>query len=491
MLSQHIKMHGEVASQSSILAIYELIRNVTNFLFKSGPTGTISLGILYYLFGQFGLLIQSSQSGLTLIWPASGIAFAVLYLYRIKLWPGIFLGMFFLAIHNQIPLPVALLAAMGSVLEAVVGIYLLQKIFPETTIDRLNGLLAFTFFCVLIGPLFSAFFGTYALHVYLDPPTRPMVTWLYWWLGNSIGLMTFGGALVAYTIKTGSHGYRVGLFKEYQFPRAVLYLVVIAISLANAAFPDDPLSMVLLFFALPAVALIGLTGGIRSAAHVNLMVVTIFILGGYTLSAEHFLTHEIDHLFLHIAFIGILSFTSLVLAVFGIEISEKEVFHYKSSHDSLTGLANREYLHNQIDAALGTADTNKKAHALMFIDLDNFKPINDSLGHVAGDRMLNLISQSISRHIRSRDCAARWGGDEFAILLWFCPLARAMHIAELIRKEIADQVLEIDGNNYRVTASIGLIMLSNSKDTTKEAMARVDQACYVAKAKGGNRISFS
>ncbi|MEW8492495.1 MAG: diguanylate cyclase [Candidatus Thiodiazotropha taylori] len=492
MLSLSIEKNKRSSKKSRISELsISNIWDLTNFIFNRKISGIIFLGILYFLFGQIGLLIQSSQSGLTLIWPASGVAFAVLYLYRLHFWPGIVLGMLLLAIYNQIPFHVATLAAIGSVFEVIVGIYLLRKTFPNATIDRLNGLLAFTFFCVLVGPMFSASVGTYAFHTFLKPTTEPMVTWLYWWLGNSIGLITFGGSIIVYSTREGSHTYKVGFTERYQFPRLFLYFIVFSISLLNAAYPNDPMSMVLLFFALPAVALIGLSGGMVSAAHVNLIVVMVFILGGYVISTEHFLIDHIDHLYLHIAFIGVLSFTSLILAVFGKEISEKEIFHYKSSHDSLTGLTNRDFLYMQIEAALNTVSSRKQVHALLFIDLDDFKSINDSQGHAAGDRMLNEVSKSISQHIRSRDCAARWGGDEFAVLLWYCPFGHAKQIAELIRKDIADQVIEIEEHIYRVTASIGLVMLGDSIDTIEDALDRVDKACYDSKRKGGNTISVS
>ncbi|MEW8492699.1 MAG: diguanylate cyclase [Candidatus Thiodiazotropha taylori] len=471
--------------------IEERITSVANIFFnKNIFLGALSLGFVFFAFGQFGLMIQSSQSGLTLIWPASGIALAILYLSRISIWPGVILGMMLLAFHNNIPMEVALYAAIGSVCEALVAIHLFRR-YTEETIDRLEGLLAFVFFCVFLGPVFSASIGTYAFHKYLEIQSEPFVTWLYWWLGNSIGIITFGGTLIALATNKGKRSYRVELFDIYKTVRIVLFFIVIAISLNSSVYPDEPFSMVLLFFLLPVVAVIALLGGINSAAMVNLTVATIFIVGGYLFSLEHFSTHHIGHLYLHVAFIGILSFTSLSLAAIGNEMSEKEIFHYKSSHDSLTGLVNREYLRQQLKSAIHTVTSPKseQQHALLFIDLDKFKSINDTVGHIGGDRMLQQLSELLKKHIRQRDCAARWGGDEFVVLLWYCPVDQALHIAETIRKEIEEYTLVVEANRYQVTASIGLTMLDRETHTVDAALDRADKASYISKAKGGNVIT--
>ncbi|MCG8122629.1 MAG: GGDEF domain-containing protein, partial [Candidatus Thiodiazotropha taylori] len=304
---------------------------------------------------------------------------------------------------------------------------------------------------------------------------------------------TFGGTLIALATNKGKRSYRVELFDIYKTVRIVLFFIVIAISLNSSVYPDEPFSTVLLFFLLPVVAVIALLGGINSAAMVNLTVATIFIVGGYLFSLEHFSTHHIGHLYLHVAFIGILSFTSLSLAAIGNEMSEKEIFHYKSSHDSLTGLVNREYLRQQLKSAIHTVTSPKseRQHALLFIDLDKFKSINDTVGHIGGDRMLQQLSELLKKHIRQRDCAARWGGDEFVVLLWYCPVDQALHIAETIRKEIEEYALVVEANRHQVTASIGLTMLDRETRTVDAALDRADKASYISKAKGGNVITTS
>lgn len=126
--------------------------------------------------------------------------------------------------------------------------------------------------------------------------------------------------------------------------------------------------------------------------------------------------------------------------------------------------------------------------SLMMMDLDHFKPVNDSAGHAAGDEMLRSIGELLIETVRDSDSVARLGGDEFAILLPACPLVRARDVAERLREAIGRLDFKAGQHRFRVTMSIGIAMLGEADRSLPAFLQRVDQACYRAKRLGRNRV---
>ena len=152
-------------------------------------------------------------------------------------------------------------------------------------------------------------------------------------------------------------------------------------------------------------------------------------------------------------------------------------------HDPLTLLANRSLFRNRVEHALALAQRTRQQIAVMFLDLDNFKNVNDSLGHEAGDRLLQAAAQRLMKCTRSADTVARLGGDEFAILLeGIVDPAQVERVAASITASMAEPFL-LDGTEARVAASIGIIY-SRPADTTEELLRNADIAMYNAKASG-------
>lgn len=161
---------------------------------------------------------------------------------------------------------------------------------------------------------------------------------------------------------------------------------------------------------------------------------------------------------------------------------------WEASHDSLTGLLNRRAFTATLTQWLGEAGHQTTPSVLMLVDLDYFKPVNDRGGHLLGDELLRQLAQRLTDAVRQSDSVARIGGDEFAVLLPACGLARAEAIAENIRAAVAATVVEKDGEHFSVTASIGLTALSHHDSGPRETLARADEGCYAAKAQGRNCV---
>ena len=161
---------------------------------------------------------------------------------------------------------------------------------------------------------------------------------------------------------------------------------------------------------------------------------------------------------------------------------------YHASHDILTGLVNRREFENRLERALKSAKAQETSYALCYLDLDQFKIVNDSCGHSAGDALLGQLGALLKSKIRWRDTLARLGGDEFAVLLESCSLDEAMQTAESLRLAISEYKFTWDDRNFRLGVSIGVVPISAENEDVAALLSAADSACAAAKEAGRNRI---
>jgi diguanylate cyclase (GGDEF)-like protein/PAS domain S-box-containing protein len=162
---------------------------------------------------------------------------------------------------------------------------------------------------------------------------------------------------------------------------------------------------------------------------------------------------------------------------------------YQASHDALTGLINRREFENRLVAALDNAcGRNGHAHALLYFDLDQFKVVNDTFGHTAGDELLRQVSELVQLNIRSTDVLARLGGDEFGILLERCTEERAIEVAEAIRNAVEAFRFTWQDACTSIRCSIGVVMVNKDSASVASVLSSADVACYSAKDMGRNQV---
>ena len=161
---------------------------------------------------------------------------------------------------------------------------------------------------------------------------------------------------------------------------------------------------------------------------------------------------------------------------------------FHASHDALTGLVNRREFERRTERLLSTVKQDKDEHALCFMDLDQFKVINDTSGHVAGDEMLRQVSSALQSVVRKRDTLARLGGDEFGVLMEHCALDDAHRVATSLQKAIQNYQFVWEDHVFKIGVSIGLVPITDSTNSLSLLLRDADAACYVAKDKGRNRI---
>jgi diguanylate cyclase (GGDEF)-like protein/PAS domain S-box-containing protein len=174
------------------------------------------------------------------------------------------------------------------------------------------------------------------------------------------------------------------------------------------------------------------------------------------------------------------------------EKKQADAVSWQATHDSLTQVLNRSAIVSAIKESVVTARQFSVQHVFLYIDLDDFKNVNDRYGHIAGDELLIGICHEMEQCVRKGDRIARLGGDEFAILLQECDLAHAVNIAEKIRHNVSRYCFDFDGNQVCCGGlSIGINIINAHTRDWKTVLEQADQACYTAKRQGKNQVSVA
>jgi diguanylate cyclase (GGDEF)-like protein len=161
---------------------------------------------------------------------------------------------------------------------------------------------------------------------------------------------------------------------------------------------------------------------------------------------------------------------------------------YQANHDDLTGLLNRRVFESELRSLVASANDAAKRHALLYIDLDQFKIVNDTCGHMAGDELLCQLTSLFQEHLRKSDLIARLGGDEFGVLLRDCSLPTAIRVGETLREHVANFRFSWDSKNFSLGASIGIVPIDKSSTDPNQVLSTADMACLYAKQSGRNRV---
>jgi diguanylate cyclase (GGDEF)-like protein/PAS domain S-box-containing protein len=161
---------------------------------------------------------------------------------------------------------------------------------------------------------------------------------------------------------------------------------------------------------------------------------------------------------------------------------------YQATHDALTGLVNRREFERRLEEAIGSGHRGDGQHVLCYLDLDRFKLVNDTSGHLAGDSMLREVAKLLRDAVRDSDTVGRLGGDEFGTLLVGCPLDKARQIADDLCRAVNDYRFVWKDKIFNIGVSVGLVEISRESGTIEELLAAADSACYIAKKQGSGRV---
>ncbi len=162
---------------------------------------------------------------------------------------------------------------------------------------------------------------------------------------------------------------------------------------------------------------------------------------------------------------------------------------YQATHDALTGLVNRREFERRLTESIESGHRGDGQHVLCYLDLDRFKVVNDTSGHLAGDSMLREVAKLLRDAVRDSDTVARLGGDEFGMLLVGCPLDKARQIADDVCRSVSDYRFVWKDRIFNIGVSIGIVEISRESGSLEELFVAADSACYVAKRQGTGRVA--
>jgi diguanylate cyclase (GGDEF)-like protein len=435
-----------------------------------------ALAVVYLAAAQFGLRFATVNPSTTLIWAPSGLALAALLRYGRGLWPGVFAG----ALAANLLVAGSLLSsvgiAAGNTLEAVLAASLLLRFSSGARCaERPLDLLGLAGYGALLSTTASATAGVTSLALAgLAPWSQRGSIWLTWWLGDAIGMLLVTPLLLVWT---NGRPFDWG-------PRQVLELCVLlagtslgALLVFGAFSGPREVRYPLDFLCLPLLVVTAYRLGPRASALSVVALAAISTYGTLRRAGPFAGFPPGTSLLLLYGFLGVTSLTVQILAALLTERRQLEGrLRRRAESDALTGLANYRQLRKLLHQEMRRSQQDGVPFSLLLLDLDGLKKINDRFGHVAGSHSILRVAQATRACCREIDTAARYGGDEFALLLPGADSATALAVAARV-----EEWLERKADAPRVSVSIGVSEYPRDGTTLAALLRAADAGLYGAK----------
>jgi diguanylate cyclase (GGDEF)-like protein len=460
--------------------------SIRNFWPRRLPGLAPSLALLvvvYFVAGKLGLRLAFLQSNATPVWAPTGIALAALLLRGYGLWPAVLLAAFLVNVTTAGSFLTCLGIAAGNTAEALAGAYLVNRFaHGRCAMERSQDIFKFALLAGCVSTAISATLGVASLAAggLLEPGTFWSVS-VTWWLGDMAGALMVAPLLLLWSAVPRAQWNR-GRVLEAVF--MLLSVVIGGLVMFGSALPPYSLT----FLCLPLLLWPAFRFGPRESA------TAAVVLGGFAIASALRGAGSVgrvspnESLMLAQAFMGVTTLTAIAV---GAVVAERKRLETKlvqlADYDSLTGvLGSRRFL-EELGHHLTEALRYGTEGALLFLDLDDFKAINDGLGHRAGDNVLSGVAALLRGRLRGSDLIGRLGGDEFAVLLLRADRDRAQAVAVQLLGAIRAHELRVDGKPAHTTASIGIALIPEHASGAEELLACADSAMYRAKEAGRDR----
>ncbi len=453
----------------------------------------------YLIFHHF-----TTSGSISVIGAGNGLALATLLIGGKRYWWLVLIGALLLNLVIYSSLLLVISMTITNVIEALVGLHLVNRYIPfGGYLSSLPSYLKLILFGGVLPALLASVLGS-SIMLFADfsPQTSFWDDAIHWWMGDTLGVTLFTPLIIAWGMD------KIELHKGKDLAE---YIIIVALSLLagqivylnlfSKYLTDTPKGYWLFF----AVTVVALRTGIRGVTLVITILAFQALIGAY--NEIGFFAHDI-------ARAGLNNYWAymLILSIIGVSITSRiialedaqETIRNLAFYDVLTQLPNRRLLSDRLSFTFANLRRNKCYAAIMVIDLDNFKPLNDTYGHQLGDVMLSEVALRLKSCVREVDTVARLGGDEFVVLL--NELEQDNPIAETHAKFISEKILGVlaephvlqkttpEGSGisfeHICTASIGVVVFNEHECYSDELFKLADFAMYRAKESGGNCVSI-
>jgi len=435
------------------------------------------LGVVYFVAAKLGLKLAFLYPSASSVWPGTGIALAAMLLFGYRVWPAIFVSAFLANLTTAGSVATSLGIATGNTLEGLIGARFLNRCANGRNVfDRARDILKFAFLAATLSTVVSATIGVTSLSMgnFIQPKDFGRV-WFIWWLGDTIGSILLTPLLVLWSINPRVRWNLSQIFERILFLSGFVLLSLIVFGgLTPLSLKNYPLE----FLVVPFFIWAAFRFGQRETAVAIVVLAAIAIWGtlrGYGPFAMR--TSEKSLLLLQ-SFMGVKAVMSLVLSAIVAEYRrvEAQLLHLAVT-DPLTGLSNYRKFIDVLDGEIRRADRTDRPFAILFVDVDKLKLINDNLGHIAGNQALCRVANALRGSCRSIDTVARFGGDEFAMILPEAEEKAAHIVAERIANRLAH-----DRDGPTITVSVGVAVYPTNGNRKESLMNAADSELYKAKA---------
>jgi diguanylate cyclase (GGDEF)-like protein len=434
------------------------------------------LGAVYFVAAKLGLKLAFVYPSASSVWPGTGIALSAILLLGYRVWPGVFIGAFLANVTTAGSVTTSLGIALGNTLEGLIGARFLHCFANgRDAFDRARDILKFAFLAATLSTVISATIGVTSLSLggFLQSKDFGRI-WFTWWLGDTIGSILLTPLLVLWSINPRIR------WNLSQICERILFLslfVLLNLVIFGGVTPLSQENYPLEFLCLPFFIWTAFRFSQRETA-AAVVVLGALALWGTLHGYGPFVTRTSqESLLLLQLFMGVQSVMSLVLSALVAEYRQVETqLSHQAITDPLTGLWNYRKFIDVLDGEIKRAERTERPFAMLFLDVDNLKIINDRLGHIAGNKALCRVANALRGSCRSIDTVARFGGDEFAMIL---PEAEEK-AAHIVADRIANRLVH-DHDGPRITVSVGIAVYPTDGDRKESLVSAADRILYKAK----------
>lgn len=444
----------------------------------------LALTAVYFVAGKLGLRAAFVHPSATAVWPPSGLTLAVFLLAGYEIWPAILLGAFLVNVTTVGSVATSVGIAAGNLLEGLVGAYLVNRFARgRRACERARDAFAFAVLAGFVSTALSATAGVVSLS--LDgfaPWTDFWSIWATWWTGDAVSNLVVAPAVLLWAARP-----RVRWIVPQRLEAAALLLALVVVGLAvfGGEFSWQGRHYPLEFLCVPLLLWSAFRFEQREAATVVVLLSGLAIWGTLRGDGPFARPAFNESLLLLQAFQGVTAIMTLIVAAVVAERREaEERLRRLAVLDPLTGLANYRQLVMALDAEILRSSRTERPFALVLMDLDGLKQINDQHGHLVGSLALRRVAETLLGSCRGIDTAARFGGDEFALVLPETGDAAAWHVARRVAERVAR-----DGEQPPLSVSAGVAVHPRDGATLEALMNEADRSLYEAKARRRSRTT--